>query len=285
MKHFKLLFTLVFGLAITLSCSKDVDLVPIENLPFSSRLDVSYGEDADQVYDIYLPANRTFDTKVMIVVHGGGWRQGDKSDLDGYKDFLIEQHPELAVVNINYRLADENNPPLPMQMNDITAIVDHLRENQQEYQIGSDLGFLGASAGAHLSLLWSYVLDHREEVKMVCSIVGPTNLADDAYLNSDNQELTDLFAPFGETIEELKDVSPLHRVESSSPPTILFYGAKDPLVPVSQGEDMKSRLEELGVEHEFTLYPNAGHGWSGEDLLDTAIKLKAFIEKHLLEQI
>jgi len=264
------------------SCSKDADLIPIENLESKTLLDVSYGNDADQVFDIYLPADRTFDTKVMLLVHGGGWKEGDKEDLVGFKDYVIEQFPDLALVNLNYRLADDNNPPLPMQINDITTIIDHLKDNQQEYQLGSELGFLGASAGAHLSLLWSYAHDKDKQVKMVCSIVGPTNLADDAYVNSSNQVLTDLFAPFGETIEELKDASPLFKVKSSSPPTILFYGAKDPLVPNSQGTDLNNRLAELNVDHEFTLYPNAGHGWTGEDLFDTAIKLKAFVEKHLL---
>lgn len=282
MKHLKFFVVSVFLSAIVLSCAKEPELIPLPDLAFSSSKDVSYGDDPDQVYDIYLPANRTFETKVMIVVHGGGWRAGDKADLDGYKDFMIEQLPDIAVVNINYRLADENNPPLPMQMNDITSVVDHLRDNQQEYQIGTDLGFLGASAGAHLSLLWSYVLDHRDEVKMVCSIVGPTNLADEAYLNSDNQALTDLFAPFGDTIEELEESSPLHRADENSPPTLLFYGGKDPLVPTSQGVDLDAKLQELGVEHEFTLYPDAGHGWTGDDLFDTAVKLKAFTEKHLL---
>jgi len=282
MKRLKYFVALVFSVVLLVSCSEEPALVPIPNLEFSSKLEVAYGDDPDQVYDIYLPADRTFETKVMIVVHGGGWRAGDKADLDGYKDFMVEQLPDIAVVNINYRLADENNPPLPMQINDITSVVDHLRNNQQEYQIGTDLGLLGASAGAHLSLLWSYVLDHRDEVKMVCSIVGPTNLADEAYLNSDNQALTDLFAPFGDTIEELEEASPLHRVDKNSPPTLLFYGGKDPLVPTSQGVDLDAKLQELGVEHEFTLYPDAGHGWTGDDLFDTAVKLKAFTEKHLL---
>ena len=282
MKKFKNIIGFVFCLALILSCSEDGGLVPIANLEAIAIDNVSYGEDPDQVFDIYLPADRTFVTKVMIIIHGGGWRAGDKQDLDGYKEFIIEQSPDLAVVNLNYRLADDDTPPLPMQTDDITSVINHLKENQQEYQIGTDLGFLGASAGAHLSLLWSYVHDTEEQVKMVCSIVGPTNLADQAYLNSDNQDLKDLFFQFGETIEELEEVSPLHRVTATSPPTILFYGAKDPLIPNSQGLDLKDRLEELGVVHEFTLYPDAGHGWSGDDLFDTAIKLKAFIETHLV---
>ena len=76
-------------------------------------------------------------------------------------------------------------------------------------------------------------------------------------------------------------LSPLHRATSSAPPTILCYGNQDPLIPTTQGTAMRDKLVELGVAHQFTLYPNAGHGWIGLDLLDTTIKLHAFIEAHL----
>jgi len=201
--------------------------------------------------------------------------------MAGFKDFLRDQLPHIAIVNMNYRLADENNSPFPMQIDDITAVIEALALNRDEYQIGKELGFVGASAGGHLSLLWSYSYDLDQQVKMVCSIVGPTNLADEVYLNSTNQELRDLIFQFGTDIDLLKNVSPLYNVKTSSPPTILFYGAQDPLIPVSQGIDLNDKLSELNVTHEFTLYPNGGHGWIGLDLLDTSIKLKTFIENHL----
>lgn len=254
---------------------------PTEALKVENVLDVSYGDSADQVYDIYLPADRTLQTKVLILIHGGGWTSGDKADMNEFKDFLRDQLPDIAVVNINYRLADENNPPYPMQTDDITDVVNDLKQNREEYQIGTDLGFVGISAGGHLSLLWSYALDTDKNVKMVCSIVGPTNLLDEAYQNTTNENLKDLIFQFGADAEVLKSVSPLYKVKSTSPPTILFYGAQDPLIPNSQGIALNDKLEELNVIHEFTLYPNGGHGWIGLDLLDTSIKLKTFIETHL----
>nr|WP_239986579.1 prolyl oligopeptidase family serine peptidase [Arenibacter sp. TNZ] len=116
---------------------------------------------------------------------------------------------------------------------------------------------------------------------MVCSIVGPTNLLDEAYVNSNNQELRTLLDQFGNDQDVLEEVSPLYQVTSTSPPTILFYGAQDPLIPNSQGIALRDKLKELEVIHEFTLYPNGGHGWVGLDLLDTSLKLKAFIQKNL----
>lgn len=281
MKHLKPFLILWLGLGLLVSCSDTNESPAPQNLEYRELLDVSYGANSEQVFDIYLPENRSTNTKVMILVHGGGWNAGDKSQMNDFKDYIRQVLPDVAVVNMNYRLADASNPPHPMQMNDITLVVDALEVNRDEYVIGSDIGFMGTSAGGHLSLLWSYAYDTSKKVTMVCSLVGPTNLADEAYINSENQALRDLIFQFGNDIEFLREVSPLFKANTTSPPTILFYGAQDPLIPNSQGIDLHARLNELNVINEFTLYPDGGHGWVGEDLFDTSVKLKAFIEEHL----
>lgn len=278
-----LFLTISYGMV---SCSNDSNPNDSQNpqaLEFRQELNVSYGNDGDQVFDIYLPANRNLETKVMILVHGGGWTSGDKTDMNTFRDIILQDLPELAIVNINYRLADETNTPFPMQIDDITTIVNMLKANQNEYVISDDIGFVGISAGAHLSMLWSYAFDTNSDVKMVASIVGPTNFTDPAYLESENPLLLELIDTFGidTSVEFLEEVSPYHQVTDDAPPTILFYGGQDPLIPASQGEDMDAQLTSLGVTHQFTLYPNAGHGWIGIELLDTWTKLKAFTQTHL----
>lgn len=252
-------------------------------LAYFEALNISYGSDDKQVFDIYLPAGRTTETKVMLLVHGGGWSAGDKSEMNGFKDFLRQQTPDMAIVNINYRLADENTQPYPMQIHDITAVVNYLRDKQADYVISDAIGFIGASAGAHLSLLWSYAFDTQNKVDMVCSIVGPTNLTDPAYLNNTNPELQVLLDLYGQdaSIAYLEEVSPYHQVSATAPPTILFYGGQDPLIPTTQGTAMRDKLETLGVTHQFTLYPDEGHGWLGVNLIDTTVKLKGFINTHM----
>ena len=254
-----------------------------EPLEYFEEQNVSYGPDDDQVFDIYLPANRNEDTKVVILVHGGGWIGGDKFDMNGFKDFIRDELPDLAIVNINYRLASQDISPFPMQIDDITAVVNHLKANTNSYVISDDYGFIGTSAGAHLSLLWSYAYDIDMNSKMVASIVGPTNFTDPAYSDNPLFPLEAILEIFGEdaTPEFLMSVSPYHNATTTSPPTILFYGGIDPLIPTSQGTGMRDKLQDLGVTNEFTLYPFGGHGWVGPDLFDTSVKLKAFIENHL----
>ncbi len=281
MYRFQFILLLGFLFVICNSCTEDPVETGTGTLEAKNIIDLEYGSHTHQKYDIYLPKNRTSETKVLILVHGGGWNAGEKSEMNAFKDFIREQLPDIAVVNMNYRLADENNPPYPMQINDIGQLVQELYDRAQEFQISKEIGFIGSSAGAHLSLLWSYAHDTKKQVNLVCSIVGPTNLLDEAYINTPNEVLRTLLDQFGNELEVLEEVSPLYQVKSTSPATILFYGAQDPLIPNSQGISLKDRLLELNVEHQFTLYPNGGHGWVGLDLLDTSIKLKAFIQEHL----
>lgn len=255
----------------------------LDPLLFFKESNISYGADVNQKFDLYLPANRNSSTKIMILVHGGGWSSGDKSEMNPIKDLLRSDFPNLAIANINYTLADENKKPYPMQIEDITSIINYLKDNKTKYTISEDLGFIGTSAGAHLSLLWSYAFDASSRVNMVCSIVGPTNFTDPAYLNNTSPELQELLYLYGvnTNLEFLEEASPFHQVTATAPPTILFYGGLDPLIPTTQGTDLRDKLERLGVIHEFTLYENAGHGWVGLELLDTWTRLKSFTNAYL----
>lgn len=287
MKHINLIF-FYFALSFLFyNCTEEnVDNTTNTNLDASKyyqELNVSYGNDINQKFDLYLPAKRNSNTKTVILIHGGGWSSGDKVDMNPFKDLIRQDLPNLAIVNINYRLADANNKPYPMQIDDITSIINYLKTNKNKYTISDKFGFIGASAGAHLSLLWSYAFDTNKNVNMVCSIVGPTNLTDPAYLNNTSPELQAVLDLYGinALTPYLEEASPLHRVTASAPPTILFYGGQDPLIPTTQATDLRDKLVSLNVTHQYTLYPNAAHGWIGLELLDTWFKLKAFTQTHL----
>ena len=285
MKTLKKISFLFLFLALCLGCSKDsseeetIGVVP-EVVEAYQALNVSYGSDENQVFDIYLPENRTTSTKILILIHGGSWVSGDKSDMSSVKAFISALHPNVGIVNMNYTLAGINNPPIPMQTEDISMVVDYLSMNKSSLIVSDDIGFIGLSAGAHLSLLWSYAHDVNNQVDMVCSIVGPANFTDPAYY--DNVVYQPVFQLFGNpSIEFLESASPYHRATTSSPPTLLFYGGMDPLVPTSQGIDMDAQLTTLGVPHEFHFYPEEGHGWEGENLLDTTSKISTYINTYI----
>ncbi|CAH8282113.1 acetyl esterase/lipase [Mariniflexile fucanivorans] len=283
MKYFYLFFFCMLASISFQSCENETENTNSIPLEYYEELNISYGNDSNQTFDLYLPANRTPATKTLILVHGGGWSSGDKADMDAIKNLIQQDLPNLAVANTNYRLADANNPPYPMQIDDITSVINYLKNNKDTYTISDSFGFIGISAGGHLALLWSYAFDTNNNINMVCSIVGPTNLTDPAYLNNNSVELQAMLDLYGVTtdISFLEEVSPLHRVTASAPPTILFYGGQDPLIPATQGTNLRDKLIDLNVTNQFTLYPTGGHGWVGIELLDTWLNLKAFTQNQL----
>ena len=285
----KLHLLLLFCSSLFISCSKNSDnpiLDPVQvGNSFATEktlLNVSYGTSNQQVFDLYLPANRSSATKTVIVIHGGGWTGGDKTDMDGLLQLLKTNMPTYAFANINYRLATTGNPALPMQIDDISSVISNLKSNN--YGISNKFGFVGISAGAHLSMLYGYANNSQNEIKAVCSIVGPSNFTDPNYLNSPS--LSSLYlAVAGQTYAQnptfFLNASPYHKATATSPPTLLLYGNADPLVPITQGQDMNAKLNQLGVYNEFTLY-NGGHGnWSQPDLLNAYTKIITFMNSKL----
>ncbi|RRJ88400.1 alpha/beta hydrolase [Flavobacterium macacae] len=274
-------YLFVLFLAIFSSCSPD-DSAPVSsNLNAETLLDVPYGTNPQQLIDIYLPARRTSSTtKVLFLVHGGGWKSGSKNDMTALAFGIRSQFPDYAIVNIGYRLGTLATPAYPNQINDIQSVVSYLKNNN--FNVSKQYGFLGISAGAHLSMLYSYKFDTEHNVKAVCSIVGPTDFTDPAY---ENHEAIDTTLPYliGQNPPEsiYAEISPITFVSAHSASTIQFAGNQDPLIPTSQGTRLKQQLDTFNITNELHVY-NAGHGdFNPVDAQDINVKLIAFLTAHL----
>lgn len=268
------------------SCSKEELVIPID-VPPQVIKNVSYGADPHQVYDVYLPENRsaTF-TKVLVLVHGGGWIQGDKRDMNGYIPLMQENLPGYAIVNVNYRLAQlPARAAFPNQFLDLEAALKQISDDAVNLGILSEFALIGASAGGHLALQYDNLYDSRDQVKVISSIVGPTDLTDPFYSENPDftlalQYLVDESQYPGEQ-DFAKAISPAYLVSGKSSPTILFYGNDDPIVPVSNGIFLKQQLDAVGVTNNLSIY-EGGHGdWQERDNNDLILQLREFISTHL----
>lgn len=249
-------------------------------LPAKEIKNVAYGNEADQKLDIYLPEGRDENTKVFILVHGGGWSGGSKADFNYVVPILKAEFPNHAIVNINYRLATMQSPAFPKQVQDIEKVVQHLKEG--DYNISSQYAFIGASAGAHLSMLYSYRYHKNNEVKAVANIVGPADFTDPFYANHPYFQYAALYlvGNIANRPEAAVEVSPALHITKDSPATILFYGGQDPVVPSSQATRLKAKLDEAGVYNEYHLYKNGGHGnWNQATMKDFQENLVMFFKE------
>ncbi len=63
--------------------------------------------------------------------------------------------------------------------------------------------------------------------------------------------------------EIARQVSPINYVRADSPPTLIFHGDADTLVPISQAQALVTKLKEAGVPAELVVKKGAKHGWAG----------------------
>lgn len=271
-------YLLLLLVATLWSCNSDDDGNQV-NLEAKQTLNVSYGSDPEQKYDVYLPARRNNNTKVIVLIHGGGWTGGSKEDMNAAVAIIKIQFPDYAIVNMDYRLATESSPAYPKQTDDIASVLSHVKS--QDYTISDQFSLFGVSAGGHLSMLYAYKFDTAHEVKVVCNIVGPTDFNDPSYKGSELQTtLLPYLAGNNITEEFLAEVSPITHVSAQSPPTIQFMGNADPLIPTTQGTRLEAKLNTFGVSNGLHIY-NAGHGnFSPTDSQDIYAKLHAFFTEH-----
>ena len=266
----------IFAIFFFLSCNGQPESTQIFK-------DVSYGTDDQQLIDIYLPENRAGKSKVFLLLHGGGWRAGSKDKMDYLARNLRKEFPDYAVVNIGYRLATPLSPAYTKQIDDIKSVIAYLKQNADKYNISNEYAFIGSSAGAHLSLLYSYAFDNEHNVKAVCSLIGPTDFTDPSYTSNPRYSsgMLQYLVGAGNTYEDkselYKEVSPVSHVTDSSPPTIMFHGTIDKLVPKTQGPLLQEALNSHGVYNEMHMYKGEGHGnWNHENAKDIKDKMFAF---------
>ncbi len=282
-----LLLILFFGIQFSyISCSKDNDNNEEQSLQAETFLNVSYGSHAQEKYDLYLPANRSTEkTKVIVLVHGGGWIEGDKADMDFLIPYIKLRHPNHAIVNINYVLANANTPAFPNQFLDLDAVINKLTDEKDELHILPQFGLIGASAGAHISLMYDYAYDPDDQVKIVGDIVGPTDFTDPFFSENPNfpaylSALVDENAyPIGADYAAI--LSPALQVSNASSPTLLFYGNTDPLVPLSNATTLNSALNIAQIDHTLNVY-EGGHGdWSNADIENMKAQISMYIDTYL----
>ncbi|RYY43628.1 MAG: alpha/beta hydrolase [Chitinophagaceae bacterium] len=280
-----LLSLLALNLGVS-SCSKDVG----ENsgdTPATTKLNVAYGADPLQKADIYLPAARSAtSTKVMLMIHGGGWSVGDKNEFNAFVDTMKRRLPNYAVININYRLASGSSNLFPTQENDVKTALEFINANRQEFQISDKFVLLGASAGAHLAMLQAYKYSAPAKVKAVVDFFGP---ADMTAMYNDPAPLapsSSIAGVMGGTPTSKPGLyfssSPINFIDAQSPATIIFQGGLDPLVKASQSIAVKDKLTAAGVPNQYVFYPTGGHGdWNAATFTDAFNKIEAFLQTNV----
>jgi len=231
----------------------------------------------------------------VIVVHGGGWRSGERSDFPSWDAWLADEG--YVVFDIDYRLAP---PPTWREAPaDVACAVGWVKENSARYGVDPErVALMGRSAGSQLALLTAYEGGRAAPapgcaargvrdtgVAAVAAFYAPTDLSRLARMGYLPGMDGFVGGPLGAVPGRYRNLSPVSRVDPDDPPTFLAYGGDDQTVPPSQSELLGGRLEKAGVPHRLVELPWANHtfdflwgGWSAQIARST---LKEFLEAHL----
>jgi acetyl esterase/lipase len=187
---------------------------------------------------------------VMIYVHGGGWRRGDKSRV-GVKPSAFRSWG-WVFVSVNYRLGQAN--PFE-QAQDVAHAVAWVRDNIDRYGGDPDRVFLmGHSAGAHLAALASLSTEVRDSAGLDRGDIDGVVLLDGAGYDV-RRQVEDLAGArnralyenvFGADPTAWTRVSPTNVANAEAPQVLAFYVA-DRNASRVQSESLVARLSELGV--------------------------------------
>jgi acetyl esterase/lipase len=235
-----------------------------------------YG-DREVKLDLYLPKQPAAEKiPCIVVVHGGGWRSGDKMRFAHIAGALAEQG--FAAACIGYRLLPEVEFPAPVL--DCKAAVRWVRANASKHGLDPDrIGAIGGSAGGHLVAMLG-TSDHVARLEgdggnagvssRVQAIVAMATPADLARMSAGGRLEADL----------ARLVSPVTHVSKASAPVLLLHGTKDTLVPMAQSELLLERYQKAGAKAELVKIENGVHAfWNGAEFNRTmTLAVKFFRE-------
>lgn len=231
------------------------------DLKSTDLVELKYGSHSSQSVDVYLPANRNAQTKTVIFIHGGFWIGGDKAEMSALaKNFRDKGY---ATATINYRLSDTTENFIhPAQVSDVGKAIDFVDSKPKEWNISSGrMALVGASAGGHIALLYTYAYNSGNRVKTVISLAGPTNLVNMENASPQQAQVLHWFlgADPQSSPAVYRQASPVSHVNGSSRPTLLLHGKLDLIVPYQQALDLKTMLDQFGVKNKLVTYDNLGH--------------------------
>lgn len=213
--------------------------------------DVAYGPDPRQRFDVYRPA-RGEGAPVLVMVHGGAWRLGDKSARGVVEHKVAHWVPRgFVFVSVNYRLLPQADPL--QQAGDVARALAAVQAKAAGW--GGDpakVVLMGHSAGAHLAALLGAApaLAEKAGARPWLGTVSLDSAALDVERIMAARHYRFYDAAFGADPAYWRAVSPTQALAAGAPPLLLVCSSIRPDQPCAQAHDFARRAQALGVRAE-----------------------------------
>lgn len=208
---------------------------------------------------IYEPAVGGKNRPCAVFFFGGGWKGGSSLQFGKHCEFLAS-HGYVAITP-KYRTERGHGTTPRESVMDAKSCIRWIRAHVDELGIDSDrLVVGGGSAGGHLAAATATVTEINDPADdLLVSCVPNCLVLFNPVVNNGPGE--DAYG-YDRVADYWKDFSPMHNVDGKKmPPTVIFLGTIDNVIPVSVGEEFVSKVRETGAEAKLFLYEEQGHGF------------------------
>ena len=282
---FALAGALLVGLGAAAGAQKTVGGTALEGVQVLLDLEYVQGGHERNRLDLYLPEKPVRPLPVILWVHGGGWRGGDKSNGPAFR-FATKGY---AVASMNYRFSQ--HATFPAQIHDCKAAVRWLRANAKKCGLDADhIGAWGCSAGGHLVALLGTTAgvkelegpggneDQSSRVQAVVDWYGPTDFLT---VGAKETRTNLLGGDPQQNREKAIKASPVTYVSKAAAPFLIMHGDQDKTVPISQSETFAEALKKAGADVTFVVVKGGKHGGALFTNAESMKQIEDFFAKHL----
>jgi acetyl esterase/lipase len=213
------------------------------------------------------------------MIHGGGWRAGDKASWAPEAIRLADRG--WVAFSVNYRLDEPS--PFPAEVDDVQAAVRWVRSHAAEYDVDpTRIAALGESAGGHLTAMLATLgrgsRDADARITVGAAWSPPVDFSALARSRGGEWAGRLMGCTLATCPDRLAQASPVTHVDGSDAPLYLVNSTEE-LVPLSQAQAMAARLQGAGVDHRLDVLPGNRHALDFRE--DAWAPTLAFLEKHL----
>lgn len=230
-------------------------ILPKAGQEFNAQI-VSYKQldSGDLKLHIFQPKNgkKVLPRSAIIYFFGGGWSLG--TPLQFYRECAHYAQKGMVAITAEYRISYLHKTTPFESFEDAKHAIQWLRMHASEWNIDPNrIAAAGGSAGGQLAAATGIIKENDSKKNSLSSKPNLLILHNPVIDNGPEG-----YGP-AEMKKRFKEISPLHNIDSTAPPTLFFLGNKDHLVPVKTAEDFKLRMEKVGRECELHFFEGVGH--------------------------
>src|SRR5262245_44595497 len=209
----------------------------------------------------------------IVLFHGGGWVGGAPKQFDEQAKYLITRG--IVCIQPAYRLLsrEDTQQPPDICIQDAKSAMRWVRSHAKDLGIDPNrVAAGGGSAGGHLAAFVGLAdgIDDPQDDKTVSAKANALVLFNPVFDHGPEGGWGT--ARVGDRTKEL---SPAHNISSGAPPTVIFIGRNDRLIPTATVERFAANMMQAGVRCDLHIYDGQGHGFFNSNPYQTITLVEA----------